>query len=50
VFLVTQPTDMFDGRRFRFVERDPDTLARVRSKPGTRLAELMIGPDDVPWM
>jgi hypothetical protein len=50
IFLLTHPGDRHDGRRFRFVERDPVTLAKYREQPGTRLAELLIGPEEAPWM
>lgn len=49
IFLVTHPTDVHDGRQLRFIERNPDTLALVRTRPGTPLAELLVAPRDVPW-
>jgi len=49
VFLITHPTEMHGGRTLRFIERDPDTLAYVRTQDGRRLAALLIAPKDVPW-
>jgi hypothetical protein len=47
VFVLTQPSDMLDGRRVRFVEHDSDVLMFVAQKPDSRLAKLLVGPDDV---
>jgi hypothetical protein len=50
IFLLTNRTDERDGRRFRFVERDPVTLARIRSRPDSRLDQLVLAPEEAPWM
>jgi hypothetical protein len=49
VFLITHPTDLHAGRRMRFIERDPDLIAHVRTQEGRRLAGLLVAPKDVPW-
>ena len=47
VFVVTHPSDMVDGRRVRFIERDPEVLTWYGGRPETRLAHLLVGSQDV---
>ena len=47
VFVVTHPSDMVDGRRVRFIERDPEVLTWFGERPETRLAHLLVGSQDV---
>jgi hypothetical protein len=48
VFLLTHDTDELDGRRVRFVERDPAVINWYARFPGTPLARMLIAPDAVP--
>jgi hypothetical protein len=45
IFLITHEDDQLDGRTVRFVERNPDILARYRRRPESRLARLLVPPD-----
>lgn len=44
VFVVAFPENVVDGRRVFFVESDPKALEQARSRPGTRIAELLLSP------
>jgi hypothetical protein len=44
VFLLTQPGDEMDGRRVRFVERDPAVRAWYAARAESRLARLLVDP------
>ena len=44
VFVITHPSDMVDGRRVRFIERDPEVLTWYTDRPETRLAHLLVNP------
>ena len=46
VFLLTHGTDTLDGRRVRFIERDPEVIAWYLDRPETRLAQLLVTPED----
>ena len=48
VFLLTHSGDELDGRRVRFVERDPAVLARIGRWPEDPLATLLVPPDGLP--
>src|SRR5262245_4983974 len=48
VFLLTHRSDTLDGRRVRFIERDPDVIAWYLGRPETRLAQLLVRPENVP--
>jgi hypothetical protein len=48
VFLLTHDADELDGRRVRFVERDPAVVAWYARFPDTQLARLLVAPDAVP--
>ena len=49
VFLITHPSsDMLNGRRVRFVEPDHQLLAMHSEGAGTRLAPLLVAPEDLP--
>ena len=48
MFLLTHDTDELDGRRVRFVERDPAVVAWHAALPETPLARLLVAPDAVP--
>jgi hypothetical protein len=45
VLLLQQRGDEVNGRRLRFVERDPSVLAWYATRPDTPLAHLLVGPD-----
>jgi hypothetical protein len=47
VFVITHPSDMVDGRRVRFIERDPEVLTWYTDRPETRLAHLLVNAQDV---
>jgi len=46
IFLITHDDDQLDGRPVRFVERSPDVLARYRQRPESRLARLLVSPEE----
>src|SRR5262249_7464729 len=46
VFLLTHRSDSIDGRRMRFIERDPEVRVWYLNRPETRLARLLVGPED----
>src|SRR5262249_22978180 len=46
VFVLTHRSDTVDGRRVRFVERDPEVVVWYRDLPETRLAQLLVTPED----
>ena len=48
VFLLAQRADTLAGRPVRFVEHDAVVLAHYRSRQDSRLARLLVAPDDVP--
>src|SRR5262245_11405923 len=45
VFLITHRSDTLDGRRVRFIERDPKVLKWYLDRPETRLAQLLVSPE-----
>ena len=46
VFVIAFPSNIVDGRRVYFVERDPERrLEWVERIPGTRVSELLVAPD-----
>jgi hypothetical protein len=47
VFLLTRSGDEVDGRRVRFIERDPAVRAWYAARPESRLGRLLIDPADV---
>jgi len=47
VFVITHPSDMVDGRRVRFVERNPEVLTWYTDRPETRLAHLLVNAQDL---
>src|SRR5262245_23453548 len=47
-FVLTHRSDMVDGRRVRFIERDFDVLAWYLDRPETCLAQLLVNSEDVP--
>jgi hypothetical protein len=47
-FLLEHPVDEVDGRRVRFVERDPAVLRWFAQWPNTPLARLLVAPDALP--
>jgi hypothetical protein len=44
-FLLTHHGEKLDGRRVRFIERDPGVLRWFSQWPETPLARLLVGPD-----
>jgi hypothetical protein len=48
VFVVAFPENTVDGRRVHLVEENPRVATFLRAKPGTRIADLVVGPDEVP--
>jgi len=46
VFVITHPTDMVDGRRVRFIERDLEVLTWYADRPETRLGHLLVSAQD----
>jgi hypothetical protein len=46
IFLLTHDGDQLNGRPVRFVERSPDVLARYRQRPESRLARLLVSPEE----
>jgi hypothetical protein len=47
IFILFNESDVLEGRRVRFVEHDPELLRVLRSQGG-RVAELLVGPEEVP--
>lgn len=47
VFVLTHRSDPLDGRRVRFIERDPEVVAWYLDRPQTRLAHLLVTAEDV---
>ncbi len=48
VFLLMQPGDEMEGRRVRFVERDPAVRTWYASRPETRLGRLLVDANAAP--
>jgi hypothetical protein len=48
VFLITWPGDELNGRRVRFIERDPVVLGWIERWPDTPFGRLLVGPDALP--
>jgi hypothetical protein len=49
VFLLLSPSsDLVDGRRVRFIERDPKVLEAWSARPTEPLAKLLVPPHDAP--
>lgn len=48
VFVLLHPSDQLEGRTVRFVERNQDTLDYYAVRPDTRLARLLVAPEQVP--
>jgi len=48
VFILLNRSDQMDGRTVRFVERDDETLEFYAARPYTRLAQLIVRPDQTP--
>ena len=48
VFVVTHGSDEVEGRAVRFIERDVESRSFYAQRPHTRLARLIVGPDEVP--
>jgi hypothetical protein len=48
VFILLNRSDQMDGRTVRFVERDDETLEFYAARPYTRLAHLIVRPDQTP--
>lgn len=47
VYVLFNPTDQFEGRTVRFIERDPEVAQYYAQRPDTRLARLLVAPDGV---
>jgi hypothetical protein len=47
-FVLAHGTDELDGRRLRFIERDPAVIRWYATFPKTLLARLLVAPDAVP--
>ena len=48
IFMLTYPTNVVDGHSVYFVEPNPAALAAARRRPRSRVATLLIGPQDLP--
>jgi hypothetical protein len=46
VFVFTHPDDQVNGRRVYFVERDRAVVDAVRARPQTRIARLLLTPEE----
>jgi hypothetical protein len=47
-FLQSPKTDVVDGHRIRFIERDPKVLEYWAARPNEPLGKLLVSPRDVP--
>ena len=47
-FTIYFPTNVVAGHRVFFVDPNGKTLAGARALPGSRIAQLLIGPDEIP--
>jgi hypothetical protein len=48
VFVILHRSDRLDGRTVRFIERDHEVQSFYAARPNTRLARLLVRPDQVP--
>jgi hypothetical protein len=48
VFVLLHGSDQLDGRTVRFIERDKEVQTFYAARPNTRLARLLVTPDQVP--
>lgn len=46
LFVLSFPSNEVDGRRVFFVEADPAVVSAARTRPGSRIAELIVPLDD----
>lgn len=48
LFVILHPTDDLEGRTVRFIERDPEVQAYYAARPRTRIARLLVRPEQAP--
>jgi hypothetical protein len=48
VYVLYNPTDQFEGRTVRFIDREPEVAQYYAQRPDTRLAKLLVPPKAVP--
>jgi hypothetical protein len=48
VMVIFRPDSTVQGRTVRFIEGDPQLLARLRAQTGTRISQLVVAPEEVP--
>jgi hypothetical protein len=47
LFVITHRGNVVHGRRVYFIEQDPEVLLQARLHAGSRLADLLVGPEDL---